>query len=36
LTLHNLWLYGDLVRDAREAIVSHGFGAFAKRWLEPR
>jgi queuine tRNA-ribosyltransferase len=36
LTQHNLWLYGELVRKAREAIVAGAFAAFARGWLEPR
>ena len=29
---HNLHLYGELARDAREAISSHTFSAFEARW----
>jgi queuine tRNA-ribosyltransferase len=36
LTQHNLWLYGELVQKAREAIVGGSFEAFARGWLEPR
>jgi len=29
---HNLWLYGQLVREAREAIVSGTYNDFQRRW----
>ncbi len=32
LSQHNLWLYGRLMREAREAIVADAWGAFAARW----
>lgn len=32
-SVHNLWLYGDLVREAREAIRSGTYPAFAAGWL---
>ena len=35
LSQHNLWLYGDLLRQAREAIASRKFTVFAREWLEP-
>ncbi|HRI69984.1 MAG TPA: tRNA guanosine(34) transglycosylase Tgt [Polyangium sp.] len=33
LTAHNLHLYGQLVREAREAILQDRYAAFAKEWL---
>jgi len=36
LTQHNLWLYGELVKKARESIVAGDFAAFSRGWLEPR
>jgi queuine tRNA-ribosyltransferase len=36
LTQHNLWLYGELVRKAREAILHREFAAFARGFIEPR
>jgi queuine tRNA-ribosyltransferase len=33
-SLHNLHLYGELVRGAREAIRAGGFSAFKREWLE--
>jgi queuine tRNA-ribosyltransferase len=36
LTQHNLWLYGELVQKAREAILRHEFAAFARGYIEPR
>ena len=36
LTQHNLWLYGELVRKAREAILAREFAAFARAFMEPR
>jgi queuine tRNA-ribosyltransferase len=35
LSQHNLWVYGALVREAREAILGRRFAAFARDWLEP-
>jgi queuine tRNA-ribosyltransferase len=35
LSQHNLWAYGDLLRRAREAIVSRKLAVFAREWLEP-
>jgi queuine tRNA-ribosyltransferase len=32
---HNLWVYGELVREARRAIVEQRYAAFAGAWLEP-
>jgi queuine tRNA-ribosyltransferase len=32
LTVHNLHLYGRLVREAREAIAADAFPAFARAW----
>lgn len=34
LSLHNLHLYGELTRGAREAIRAGSFGAFQKSWLD--
>jgi queuine tRNA-ribosyltransferase len=34
LTEHNLWTYGELVREARSAIVAGTFAAFARDWLD--
>ena len=34
LTAHNLRLYGQLVREAREAILENRYDAFARAWLE--
>jgi queuine tRNA-ribosyltransferase len=34
LTAHNLHLYGRLVREAREAIASNSYAAFAREWAE--
>ncbi len=34
LTAHNLHLYGQLVREAREAILENRYDAFARAWLE--
>jgi queuine tRNA-ribosyltransferase len=36
LSQHNLWLYGELVRKAREAILSLEFESFARSYIEPR
>jgi queuine tRNA-ribosyltransferase len=36
LSQHNLWLYGELVRKAREAILRHEFAAFARSYMKPR
>jgi queuine tRNA-ribosyltransferase len=33
LSLHNLTLYGQLVREARDAILAGGYAAFKGRWL---
>ncbi|WP_373372405.1 hypothetical protein [Polyangium mundeleinium] len=33
ITVHNLHLYGTLVREAREAILAGRYDAFAKEWL---
>jgi queuine tRNA-ribosyltransferase len=35
LTQHNLWVYGDLLRRAREAISARQLAVFAREWLEP-
>lgn len=35
LSQHNLWVYGDLLRRAREAIASRKLAVFAREWLEP-
>jgi queuine tRNA-ribosyltransferase len=35
LTQHNLFTYGLLVAEAREAILGGRFEAFARAWLEP-
>jgi queuine tRNA-ribosyltransferase len=35
LSHHNLWVYGEFVRDAREAILARRFAAFAETCLEP-
>ncbi|HKQ68814.1 MAG TPA: tRNA guanosine(34) transglycosylase Tgt [Polyangiaceae bacterium] len=35
LSHHNLWLYGDLVREARRAVIAGEFARFARAWLEP-
>jgi queuine tRNA-ribosyltransferase len=35
LTQHNLFTYGRLVAEAREAILGGRFEAFARGWLEP-
>jgi queuine tRNA-ribosyltransferase len=35
LSQHNLWVYGDLLRRAREAIASRQLAVFAREWLEP-
>ncbi|MCU0657996.1 MAG: tRNA-guanine transglycosylase, partial [Polyangiaceae bacterium] len=32
LSVHNLWLYGQLVREAREAILAGDYEAFRARW----
>jgi queuine tRNA-ribosyltransferase len=32
LSAHNLWLYGQLMREAREAIASDAWPAFEARW----
>jgi queuine tRNA-ribosyltransferase len=32
LSVHNLWLYGQLVREARHAILEGAFEAFSARW----
>jgi len=34
LTQHNLWLYGELMREARRAIVERRFGPFSRGWLD--
>jgi queuine tRNA-ribosyltransferase len=34
LTEHNLWTYGALVREAREAIEEGNYATFARRWLD--
>jgi len=36
LSHHNLWVYGELVQNAREAIVGNRFDAFAREWQKPR
>jgi queuine tRNA-ribosyltransferase len=33
LTQHNLWVYGDLVREARAAIFEDRYESFARPWL---
>jgi queuine tRNA-ribosyltransferase len=33
LTEHNLHLYGQLVREAREAILEDRYAEFSKAWL---
>ena len=35
LSQHNLWVYGDLLRRARDAIASRKLAVFAREWLEP-
>jgi len=35
LSQHNLWVYGDLLQRAREAIASRKLAVFAREWLEP-
>jgi len=35
LSQHNLWVYGDLVHRARQAIEARCFANFAQQWLEP-
>jgi len=35
LSQHNLWVYGDLLSRAREAIASRKLAVFAREWLEP-
>ncbi|MCS6898307.1 MAG: tRNA guanosine(34) transglycosylase Tgt [Myxococcales bacterium] len=32
LSLHNLWLYGQLMREAREAIIAGTYETFRSRW----
>jgi queuine tRNA-ribosyltransferase len=32
LSVHNLWTYGALVREARQAVVDHAVPAFRERW----
>jgi len=34
LSHHNLWVYGDLVRHARQAIIEQRYAAFAREWLQ--
>lgn len=34
ITAHNLHLYGQLVREAREAILENRYDAFARAWLD--
>lgn len=34
LTAHNLHLYGQLVREAREAILENRYDAFVRAWLD--
>jgi queuine tRNA-ribosyltransferase len=34
LSLHNLHLYGELVRGAREAILGKSYAAFKRAWVE--
>jgi queuine tRNA-ribosyltransferase len=34
LTEHNLWLYGELVAEARKAIRDGCYPLFRRRWLE--
>lgn len=34
LSVHNLWLYGELVRDARAAIAEDRYAAFKRAWLD--
>lgn len=34
LSLHNLWLLGRLVREARQAILSGQWASFKNRWAE--
>jgi queuine tRNA-ribosyltransferase len=36
LSVHNLTLYGALVREAREAIARDDYASFARSWLEAR
>jgi queuine tRNA-ribosyltransferase len=33
LTQHNLWLYGELMNEARGAIAEHRYGRFSREWL---
>ncbi len=34
LSIHNLWTYGALMREAREAIAERRYGAFKRSWLD--
>jgi queuine tRNA-ribosyltransferase len=34
LSVHNLWTYGALVRQAREAIAVGGYASFKRAWLD--
>ena len=34
LSIHNLWLYGALMRDARAAIKEQRYAAFKRAWLD--
>jgi queuine tRNA-ribosyltransferase len=33
ITAHNLHLYGQLVREAREAIMQDRYAEFSRAWL---
>ena len=34
VSIHNLWLYGRLVAEAREAIIGGRYQSFRRQWLE--
>ena len=34
LSVHNLWTYGALMRDARAAIAEQRFAAFKREWID--
>lgn len=34
LTMHNLWLYQRIVREARQAIIDRAYGAWSADWLK--
>jgi len=34
LTQHNLWLYGELTREARRAIAERRYASFAAQWID--